>query len=56
MVDGRFEKVEGTDFDLPCELVLLAMGFVGPERGSWLDQLGVDLRRAGQRRARRRRS
>ena len=32
MVDGRFEKVEGTDFELPCELVLLAMGFVGPER------------------------
>ena len=30
MVDGRFEKVEGTDFELPCELVLLAMGFVGP--------------------------
>ena len=41
MVDGRFEKVEGTDFELPAELVLLAMGFVGPERGSWLDQLGV---------------
>ena len=32
MVDGRFEKIEGTDFELPCELVLLAMGFVGPER------------------------
>ena len=31
-VDGRmmFEKIEGTDFELPCELVLLAMGFVGP--------------------------
>jgi glutamate synthase (NADPH) small chain len=41
MVDGRFEKVEGTDFELPCELVLLAMGFVGPEKGSWLDTLGV---------------
>ena len=33
MVDGRFEKVEGTDFELPADLVLLAMGFVGPERG-----------------------
>ena len=29
MVDGRFEKIEGTDFELECELVLLAMGFVG---------------------------
>jgi glutamate synthase (NADPH/NADH) small chain len=39
--DGRFVKVEGTDRELPADLVLLAMGFVGPERGSWLDQLGV---------------
>jgi glutamate synthase (NADPH) small chain len=43
MRDGRFEKIEGTDFELPCELVLLAMGFVGPERGPMLDQLGVAL-------------
>ena len=41
MAGGRFEKVEGTDFDLPCDLVLLAMGFTGPERGSWLEHLGV---------------
>ena len=43
MRDGRFEKVEGSDFELPCELVLLAMGFIGPERGPMLDQLGVAL-------------
>ena len=41
MVDGRFEKVEGTDFELPCELVLLAMGFVGPEQPGLLAGLGV---------------
>jgi glutamate synthase (NADPH) small chain len=41
--DGRFEKVEGTDFELPCELVLLAMGFVGPEREGMLEHLGVGL-------------
>jgi glutamate synthase (NADPH/NADH) small chain len=41
MHEGRFEKVDGTDFDLPCELVLLAMGFVGPERAGMLDALGV---------------
>src|SRR5262245_11477627 len=41
LVEGRFEKVEDTDVELPAELVLLAMGFVGPEKGSWLDQLGV---------------
>jgi glutamate synthase (NADPH/NADH) small chain len=43
MVDGRFTKVEGSDFDLPCELVLLAMGFTGPEREGLLDGLGVDI-------------
>lgn len=41
MVDGRFQKVEGTDRELPADFVFLAMGFVGPEKGSWLDQLGV---------------
>jgi glutamate synthase (NADPH/NADH) small chain len=41
MVNGRFEKIEGTDFDLPCELVLLAMGFVGPEKGNWLTDVSI---------------
>ncbi|HYD11071.1 MAG TPA: glutamate synthase subunit beta, partial [Acidimicrobiales bacterium] len=40
---GGFEKVEGTDFELPCELVLLAMGFTGPEKHALFDQLGVEL-------------
>ena len=43
MVDGRFEKVEGTDREIPCQLVLLAMGFLGPEPGGLLEQLGVGL-------------
>ncbi|MCU1346459.1 MAG: NADH/NADPH-dependent glutamate synthase small subunit [Acidimicrobiia bacterium] len=43
LVDGKFTKVEGTDFDLECELVLLAMGFVGPDRAGMLEQLGVEL-------------
>jgi glutamate synthase (NADPH/NADH) small chain len=47
MVDGRFEKVEGSDFEIPCELVLLAMGFVGPERNELLDGLGVELTERG---------
>ena len=42
-VDGRFQKVEGTDREIPADFVFLALGFVGPERGSWLDRLGVDL-------------
>ncbi len=42
MVEGRFEKVEGSDFEIETELVLLAMGFLGPEHGGLLDQLGVE--------------
>ena len=41
MVNGKFEKIEGTDREIAADLVFLAMGFVGPEKGSWLDQLGV---------------
>ncbi|WP_132992729.1 glutamate synthase subunit beta [Gordonia zhaorongruii] len=41
MVNGRFEKVEGSDFELEADLVLLAMGFVGPERDDLLDELGA---------------
>src|SRR5207248_6702739 len=43
LVDGKFQKIEGTDFDLPCELVLLALGFLGPQQEGLLDQLGVEL-------------
>ncbi|MCD9622992.1 glutamate synthase subunit beta [Rhabdothermincola salaria] len=44
VVDGRptFVPVEGSEFELECDLVFLAMGFVGPEKGGLLDQLGVD--------------
>jgi glutamate synthase (NADPH/NADH) small chain len=49
IVDGRpvFEKIEGSDFELPCDLVLLAMGFVGPPREGLLEQLGVELNERG---------
>jgi glutamate synthase (NADPH/NADH) small chain len=43
LVDGKFTKLEGSEFELECELVLLAMGFVGPQREGLLDQLGVDI-------------
>jgi len=41
MRDGRFEKVDGTERELRADLVFLAMGFFGPEKGSWLEALGV---------------
>ncbi|CAN5841622.1 glutamate synthase subunit beta [soil metagenome] len=43
MVDGRFEKREGSDFRLDCDFVFLAMGFTGPESDWLTEQLGVDL-------------
>ena len=46
-VGGKFEKVEGTDFELECELVLLAMGFLGPERAGMIEHLGVSLDQRG---------
>ena len=47
MVEGRFQKVEGTDREIPADFVFLAMGFVGPEKGSWLEQLGVSFDERG---------
>jgi glutamate synthase (NADPH) small chain len=43
VVDGRpsFVPVPDSEFELPCELVLLAMGFTGAEREGLLEQLGV---------------
>ena len=38
---GSFVKVDGTERELPADLVLLALGFVGPEKSSWIDQLGL---------------
>src|SRR6059058_3381011 len=42
-VDEKFQVIEGTERELPAQLVLLAMGFTGPEKGALLDGLGVEL-------------
>ncbi|TCN43230.1 glutamate synthase (NADPH/NADH) small chain [Kribbella orskensis] len=47
LVDGRFTPVEGSERTIPAQLVLLAMGFLGPEREGFLEQLGVDLDERG---------
>ena len=41
--DGRFVPVDGTEQVLPAQLILLAMGFTGPEKAGVVEQLGVDL-------------
>jgi glutamate synthase (NADPH/NADH) small chain len=47
MQDGKFVRVEGSDFELEADLVLLAMGFVGPETEGLLTDLGVKLTERG---------
>jgi glutamate synthase (NADPH/NADH) small chain len=44
-IDGRisFEEIPGTEFRMPCDLALLAMGFIGPEKPGMLQQLGIEL-------------
>ena len=44
-VDGRisFEEVKGSEHTIDCDLALLAMGFLGPEKPGMLEQLGVEL-------------
>ena len=43
MVDGRFEPVEGSQRTIPAQLVLLAMGFTGPQQPGLVEQLEVEL-------------
>ncbi len=48
--DGRpaqFKEIEGSLRELPCELALLAMGFLHPQSTGLLEQLGVELDERG---------
>lgn len=45
--EGRLVEIEGTEREIPAELVLFAMGFLGPERPGLVEQLGVDLDERG---------
>ncbi|HLK36828.1 MAG TPA: glutamate synthase subunit beta [Polyangiaceae bacterium] len=40
---GKIKPIGGTEISLPCDLALLAMGFLGPERAGVVEQLGVAL-------------
>ena len=42
-----FEEVPGSEQELPCDLALLAMGFLGPEKPGMLEQFGVELTERG---------
>jgi glutamate synthase (NADPH/NADH) small chain len=42
-VDGKMQEVPGSEFVLKADLILLAMGFVGPRKQGLLEQAGVEL-------------
>ncbi|HVX22036.1 MAG TPA: glutamate synthase subunit beta [Acidimicrobiales bacterium] len=49
-VDGgrpSFNPVDGSEFELPCDLVLLAMGFTGAERRGVVAELGLEMDQRG---------
>jgi glutamate synthase (NADPH/NADH) small chain len=48
--DGRpaqFEEIAGSERELPCELALLAMGFLYPQKEGLLNELGIELDERG---------
>ena len=50
IVDGRpasFVEVAGSEREIPCELALLAMGFLHPQKNGLLNDLGIDLDERG---------
>ena len=43
LASGALREIPGSEFDIPCDLALLAMGFTGPERTGIVAQLGLAL-------------
>jgi glutamate synthase (NADPH/NADH) small chain len=50
-IDSKMKPIPGTEFELPADLVLLAMGFVHPVKEGMLNALGVELDARGNVRA-----
>jgi glutamate synthase (NADPH/NADH) small chain len=46
-VDGKFEKVPGTEREIPADLVFLAMGFTGIEKNALVSGLELELDQRG---------
>ena len=42
-VDGKMQEIPGSEFTLKADLILLAMGFIGPRKPGLIDQSGVEL-------------
>jgi glutamate synthase (NADPH/NADH) small chain len=40
---GKVVEVAGSEFEIPCDLALLAMGFTGPEKAGIVSDLGLAI-------------
>ena len=47
VIDGKRVPMEDTDFELDADLVLIALGFSGPERGGRPHELGIQFNDRG---------
>lgn len=47
LIDGRFTAIADSERELPAQLVLLAMGFIGPQTTGLVEQFGVELNQRG---------
>ncbi len=47
LINGKFEKIVGSEKEIPADLVFLAMGFTGPEKSEMITQLDVALDERG---------
>ena len=46
-LDAKLQKIPGSEFTIPADLVLLAMGFVSPVHDGMLNELGVTKDKRG---------
>jgi glutamate synthase (NADPH) small chain len=46
-VDDKFKEIPGSEFSIPADMVLLAMGFVAPVADDMIGQLGLDMDNRG---------
>ncbi|MGA1705734.1 MAG: glutamate synthase subunit beta [Candidatus Nanopelagicaceae bacterium] len=45
--NGKFSPIPGTEHEIECDMVFLAMGFTGPEKSPLMDDLGITLTERG---------
>ena len=46
-IDGKLSEVQGSEFEVDADLVLLAVGFTGPVKSGLIDELGLELDQRG---------